>query len=363
MNPTRKPRLLKPILDRPEYAAAIERHLIEYLDAVVFGPLDDLLEEVGLGKVQARADRRENAARIALNPAYASTLTRTPHFDASIIRGSGIAGLIDALQTGRVWYADGKFCGQFNAAISRELRALGATPNAEAGTFAISQENIPTDLRATLANATEKAQALQKTIGDFLGKAAENVAKAPAGLTMRQTLDKIMVSLQNQFVISIEEVGEKDIGIGLKPTEEIDETLRTTLVNNLDLEIKGWAAQEIAALRERVQANALAGYRADKLAREIAAERGISLRKADFIAEQETSLFVSKWREQRAKDVGCTRYKWSTSHDERVRPDHRVLNGKIFSFDAPPITDQATGAHNNPGEDFRCRCVAIPIMD
>ena len=180
---------------------------------------------------------------------------------------------------------------------------------------------------------------------------------------MRQTLDKIMVSLQNQFVVQIEEVGAKDIGIGLKPTEEIDETLRTTLVNNLDLEIKGWAAQEIADLRLRVQKNAMEGYRPDKLAREIAAERGISLRKANFIAAQETSLFVSKWREQRAKDVGCTRYKWSTSHDERVRPDHRALNGKIFSFDDPPITDRATQAHNNPGEDFRCRCVAIPILD
>ena len=333
---TNKPRFLKPILDKPEYAAAIERHLIEYLDEVIFGPLADLLEEIGLGKVQARADRRENA---------------------------GTEELRVALQTGRVWYADGKFCGQFNAAISRELRELGATHNAEAGTFSISQENIPTDLRAALASATEKAQALHKTIGDFLGKAAENVAKAPAGLTMRQTLDKIMVSLQNQFVVQIEEVGAKDIGIGLKPTEEIDETLRTTLVNNLDLEIKGWAAQEIADLRLRVQKNAMEGYRPDKLAREIAAERGISLRKANFIAAQETSLFVSKWREQRAKDVGCTRYKWSTSHDERVRPDHRALNGKIFSFDDPPITDRATQAHNNPGEDFRCRCVAIPILD
>ena len=337
MNPTgRKPRFLKPILDRPEYAAAIEIHLVEYLDAVVFGPLDDLLEEVGLGKVQARADRRENEGTDALKA---------------------------ALQAGRIWYADGKFCGEFNARVSRELRELGATPNAEAGTFSISQEKIPTDLRAALANATEKAQDLHRKIADFLGTAAENVEKAPAGLTLQKAFNKMITDLQNQLVQQIEDVGDKDIGINLKPTEEIDEVLKTTLVNNLDLEIKDWAAQEIAALRLRVQENALAGYRPDKLAREIAAERGISLRKADFIAEQETSLFVSKWREQRAKDVGCTRYQWSTSHDERVRPDHRALNGKVFAFDTPPITDQATGARNNPGEDFRCRCVAIPILE
>jgi uncharacterized protein with gpF-like domain len=39
------------------------------------------------------------------------------------------------------------------------------------------------------------------------------------------------------------------------------------------------------------------------------------------------------------------------------------LNGHIYSFDDPPVTCQATQAHNNPGEDFRCRCVAIPILD
>ena len=71
---------------------------------------------------------------------------------------------------------------------------------------------------------------------------------------------------------------------------------------------------------------------------------------------------VSKYRQIRYEEVGIDNYIWSTSHDSRVRHDHRELQGKVFSFSNPPITDKATGARNNPGEDFGCRCVAIPVM-
>ena len=334
---SRKSVVLPPIIDRPEYSRAIERELIAYLDEVVFDPIDALLEEFGFAKIQARADRRENA---------------------------GLTGALEAaLQSGRVWYSDGVFCGQFNAAVSREIRELGGTPDPVLGTFRLSQDKIPFGLRHSMAMAAERSQDLHREIDKLLTAMEGNVTRAPAGLSLGAILDRVAVDMQNQFVKQVSEIKPADIAIGLKVDPSIAATLRTELVENLELEIRGWAAEAIVALREKTQTNALAGFRADRLAKQIAAERGVSMRKANFIAEQETSLFVSKWREQRAKDIGSTRYKWSTSHDERVRPDHRLLNGKIFFFDDPPVTNRATGATNNPGEDFRCRCVALPIVE
>ena len=166
------------------------------------------------------------------------------------------------------------------------------------------------------------------------------------------------------------EVKPRDIAIGLKVDPAIEATLRKTLVENMEISIKDWASEEIVRLRERVQQNALAGWRPDRLARQIAVERGISARKANFISSQETSLFVSNWREERAKQLGSTRYKWSTSHDARVRPtrpgetnNHRVLNGRVFFWSDPPVVDSATGRKCHPGQDFGCRCVAMPIID
>jgi uncharacterized protein with gpF-like domain len=39
------------------------------------------------------------------------------------------------------------------------------------------------------------------------------------------------------------------------------------------------------------------------------------------------------------------------------------MNGKIFSFDNPPVVDKKTGRKANHSEDYNCRCVAIPALD
>ena len=41
---------------------------------------------------------------------------------------------------------------------------------------------------------------------------------------------------------------------------------------------------------------------------------------------------------------------------------HKDLDGKIFEFANPPITNEK-GDRNNPGEDWQCRCEAIPIVE
>ena len=61
--------------------------------------------------------------------------------------------------------------------------------------------------------------------------------------------------------------------------------------------------------------------------------------------------------EFRQRGAGITKYKWSTSRDGSVRPEHKTNNGKIFNWDRPPAK---TG---NPGFDYNCRCVAIPILE
>lgn len=57
------------------------------------------------------------------------------------------------------------------------------------------------------------------------------------------------------------------------------------------------------------------------------------------------------------KQVADTeRYVWRTQRDERVRPSHRVNDGRILSRSNPPDT-------GHPGEDYNCRCEAIPYVE
>lgn len=55
--------------------------------------------------------------------------------------------------------------------------------------------------------------------------------------------------------------------------------------------------------------------------------------------------------EGRDRAAGRVFYRWRTSEDERVRPEHAARHGRIFSWVYPPA-----GGH--PGEDYGCRCWA-----
>ena len=56
------------------------------------------------------------------------------------------------------------------------------------------------------------------------------------------------------------------------------------------------------------------------------------------------------------KQAGITdQYIWRTRCDERVRPSHRINDGRIFSWSDPPAT-------GHPGDDYNCRCEAVPFV-
>lgn len=86
-------------------------------------------------------------------------------------------------------------------------------------------------------------------------------------------------------------------------------------------------------------------------------ERGnVSANRAELIARDQTLKLNGAITKARQVAAGVRRYTWSTVGDERVRDDHKILEGEIFSWDAPPEP-------GHPGQDFQCRCVAIPVIE
>jgi SPP1 gp7 family putative phage head morphogenesis protein len=61
-------------------------------------------------------------------------------------------------------------------------------------------------------------------------------------------------------------------------------------------------------------------------------------------------------RKSLANTRATERYVWWTRSDARVHPKHRALHGHVFSWSDPP-------ASGHPGEDYNCRCEAIPYID
>ena len=87
----------------------------------------------------------------------------------------------------------------------------------------------------------------------------------------------------------------------------------------------------------------------------------VTASRADLIARDQTLKLNGQITEHLQTDAGITRYRWSTSHDDRVRPGHAELDGTEQEWAAPP--DTGDGEMNHPGQAIQCRCVAVPILD
>ena len=52
--------------------------------------------------------------------------------------------------------------------------------------------------------------------------------------------------------------------------------------------------------------------------------------------------------------AGYGRYIWTTRKDNKVRPDHARLEGRIINWNDPPVVDLRSGRRRHAGEDYNC---------
>lgn len=101
----------------------------------------------------------------------------------------------------------------------------------------------------------------------------------------------------------------------------------------------------------------------DRIAAELEGRAAVSQSRAELIARDQTLKLNSQLNTTRQQNAGVTQFDWSTTGDDRVRPDHAELNGQRFSYVDPPVTNKRTGERNLPGMDIQCRCLALPVVD
>jgi SPP1 gp7 family putative phage head morphogenesis protein len=300
---------------KPAYFIDIEKQLKEIFYAILFKPLLVVIEKANAQPAQ--------------------------------IFNSTESDLTDALQSGRVQYAGGVFSGEFNAAISKALKRMGATFDARSKVFRIDPSSVPGWVTSEATAYSMKAKGAHEELLRVLNETESHLT---------ELVDSYQVNAESS--INAIDAGfrhaAQEIIVAPKLTQEGKERLAKEYNQNMKLWIQKFSSEEIGALRQRVEYNATQGFRFDRLTSSIQNRYSVSENKAKFLARQETGLFLAKFRESRFKDAGIRRYRWSTAHDNNVRHDHSELNGMVFSYDNPPVTDRTTGARNNPGADYNC---------
>lgn len=309
---------LKPIKSKEEYSKEVEKLLESLFYYDLYKPIYDIIQ----GK-----DVREQAKS---DP------------------------LITAIKSGKIFYADGYMFGSFSASTSKRLKELGGRFNKTRKGFDIPLQKLSPEIRSAIADKKHKQEEIIKKIDDHITKVKEKVPT----IEFKPYTQKVLQDLHVQF----KKVTPESLQIPFEINDHTRKRLEELYEEDLNNTIKGWHEEAIERLRKKVEQNVAAGFRADKLISAVQQEHETTKKKARVIAKQESSLLVSKYRQVRYEEAGVTSYRWSSSQDERVRKDHRDLNNRIFKWNDPPIVDKATGRRAHPGEDYGCRCVALPVI-
>ena len=202
------------------------------------------------------------------------------------------------------------------------------------------------------------ATALEKRIAEYgLDQKVEQIAKMAKNVSIREwkraVKDTLGIDLLDDYYKG----------------EFFEEAIRRWIAENVLL-IKSIPSETLGNMREIILGSYLKGSSIRDIQKAIQETYNVSKRKAQLLARDQVATLNAQLTKAKQTDAGCKKYRWSDSRDGRVRDCHKALNGKVFSWDNPPEmwyeTKRGrvyTGRRCHPGEDYCCRCVAIPVFD
>jgi SPP1 gp7 family putative phage head morphogenesis protein len=149
------------------------------------------------------------------------------------------------------------------------------------------------------------------------------------------------------------------MGIQIGGVKEVSPFLSAFRRENVSL-IKSIGADYLSDVNSTLVA--FSGRRVEDISKELRNRFDVTQSRADLIAVDQTLKLNGQISEARQSQAGVVEYVWTTAHDERVRPAHRDLDGSRQAWATAPVVDPRTGRREHPGRDFRCRCVASPVI-
>ncbi len=270
---------------------------------------------------------------------------------------NSLQDLASALNDGKITFSRGVFSGKFSANVSKELKKLGATFDRKTSSYRILQADLPYEIRHAISSSeirfTEKLSRIDEKL------AAVTPESLAEKLNVSKHFDRALWKVNKDFNSSVEGIA---IPVNLSPEQR--KRIAAEWSKNMQLWIKDFAEKEILDLRANMQKTVFSGNRFASAVKTIQESYGVTANKAKFLARQETSLLMTKFKQTRYQEAGVNYYIWGCvtgTSKHPVRPLHKKNEGKIFRWDSPPVVDEQ-GNRKNPGQDYNCRCFARPVV-
>jgi len=154
----------------------------------------------------------------------------------------------------------------------------------------------------------------------------------------------------------------------------------------IDAQLNGFVSQNVSLIKtipekllQQVEEIILLGTKTGQsykeLSKELIKKFDIQQKRADIIAKDQILKLHGNLTFARFRSIGCDKYKWSSSKDERTRPTHLNMEAKICSLENDSIYKNSllddkwkqrssiNGTVSHPSEEVLCRCSPIPIIE
>lgn len=144
----------------------------------------------------------------------------------------------------------------------------------------------------------------------------------------------------------------------------IQSIVKSSVDRNVNL-IQSIPQQYLQRIKETVYDGLEKGTGTKAIGKQISDIGGVTERRGQFIARDQLASTYGDLTKKRQQNLGIKRFRWLTSHDERVRDTHAALDGMIFDWDVgasgPGVPSEMIGL--KPGEDYNCRCTSSMIKE
>jgi SPP1 gp7 family putative phage head morphogenesis protein len=216
-------------------------------------------------------------------------------------------------------------------------------PRRHEGDSLLATDGIP----ASVVEAVKRAAARLGNLDEW--------TKRVVGIVVAANRD----SVDDRLAREIRRTIGVDVNAILRSNGPLLQSMRKATNENIAL-IKSIPEKYFERVKETITAGWVEGVRWEDLVKKIQEDGGVTESRAKLIARDQTSKMNAAFNQERQQQVGVEQYEWSTSQDERVRPSHADMDGKICEWANPPLVDDE---RVHPGEAINCRCVAIPVVD
>ena len=200
-----------------------------------------------------------------------------------------------------------------------------------------------------------------------------------ANSTTEIVVNGIEKSNRDRFFNSI----NHSIGVDLKDIiheEGLTDLVQLQKSKNVSL-IKSIPSQFISKVEMEVQNGIANGLRHEQIAKNISGIKGISSvfgkleKRIALISRNEVASINGTLNKARQENLEISEYIFRTARDERVRPSHQVMEGKVCKWSDPNVyknnindkkwlkRSSIGGVQLHPAMDFNCRCYGEGVIE